>query len=60
MYAHPTGPPGSQEETSLDEAGLNFTSKAIAMLESRGELGTTKDNKIREGREGGKEMLEKK
>ncbi|KAG0714677.1 Rho GTPase-activating protein 10 [Chionoecetes opilio] len=36
MYAHPTGPPGSQEETSLDEAGLNFTSKAIAMLESRG------------------------
>ncbi|XP_069956994.1 rho GTPase-activating protein 26 isoform X1 [Cherax quadricarinatus] len=36
MYAHPSGAPGSQEETSLDEVGLSFTSKAIAMLESRG------------------------
>ncbi|XP_045123281.1 rho GTPase-activating protein 26-like isoform X14 [Portunus trituberculatus] len=36
MYAHPTGAPGAQEETSLDEAGQNFTSRAIAMLESRG------------------------
>lgn len=36
MYAHPTGPPGSQEETSLDEVGLSFLSKAISMLESRG------------------------
>ncbi|KAK4297688.1 hypothetical protein Pmani_029923 [Petrolisthes manimaculis] len=36
MYAHPSGPPGSQEETSLDEDGLKFTSRAISMLESRG------------------------
>ncbi|XP_042891555.1 rho GTPase-activating protein 26-like isoform X21 [Penaeus japonicus] len=36
MYAHPSGGVGSQEETSLDEVGLNFTSRAIAMLESRG------------------------
>ncbi|KAK8401464.1 hypothetical protein O3P69_002901 [Scylla paramamosain] len=36
MYAHPTGAPGAQEETCLDEAGQNFTSRAIAMLESRG------------------------
>ncbi|XP_042218707.1 rho GTPase-activating protein 10-like isoform X4 [Homarus americanus] len=36
MYAHPSGAPGSQEETSLDEVGLSFTSRAIAMLESRG------------------------
>lgn len=36
MYANPCGAPGSQEETSLDEVGLSFTSKAIAMLESRG------------------------
>ncbi|XP_071547865.1 rho GTPase-activating protein 26 isoform X4 [Panulirus ornatus] len=36
MYANPCGAPGSQEETSLDEAGLSFTTKAIAMLESRG------------------------
>ncbi|XP_069996750.1 rho GTPase-activating protein 26 isoform X19 [Penaeus vannamei] len=36
MYAHPSGGVGSQEETSLDEVGLSFTSRAIAMLESRG------------------------
>lgn len=36
MYAHPSGPPGSQEETCLDDVGLNFLSKAISMLESRG------------------------
>ncbi|XP_068221511.1 rho GTPase-activating protein 26 isoform X4 [Palaemon carinicauda] len=36
MYAHPSGPPGSQEETCLDDVGLSFLSKAIAMLESRG------------------------
>nr|XP_045594056.1 rho GTPase-activating protein 26-like isoform X7 [Procambarus clarkii] len=36
MYAHPSGAPGSQEETLLDEVGISFTSRAIAMLESRG------------------------